>query len=79
MAGGWDGERANLKKALIFRANGKREHVDLLELLETGEAQSGPALYPGDRLQVPNRLRINWSALLTVTSAATLIYNIVRR
>ena len=79
LAGGWDGERANLKKALIFRANGKREHVDLLELLETGEAQSGPALYPGDRLQVPNRLRINWSALLTVTSAATLIYNIVRR
>jgi len=78
LAGGWEQDLANLKKALIIRSNGKQESVNLFELLETGSGQSGPWLYPGDRLQVPNRLRINWSALLTVISAATLIYNIVR-
>ena len=78
LAGGWVEDRANLKKALIIRLNGEKEMVNLLQLLETGDSQSAPLLYPGDRLQVPNRLRINWAALLTVTSAATLIYNIVR-
>ncbi|MCZ6678820.1 MAG: polysaccharide biosynthesis/export family protein [Candidatus Poribacteria bacterium] len=78
LAGGWDQERANLKKGLIIRMNGEKEQINLLELLEAGNPQSGPVLYPGDRLQVPNRLRINWSALLTVISAATLIYNIAR-
>ena len=78
LAGGWLEDRANLKKALIIRSNGEKEQINLLELLESGSPDSGPFLSPGDRLQVPNRIRINWSALLTVTSAATLIYNIVR-
>jgi protein involved in polysaccharide export with SLBB domain len=79
LAGGWDGDKANLKKAQIIRANGQKQRVDLLQLLESGNPEAGPRLFPGDRLQVPNRLRINWSALLTVTSAATLIYSIFRR
>ena len=78
LAGGWDGEKANLKKALIIRSDGRREKVNLLELLEAGDSQSGRLLYPGDHLQVPNRLRINWSALLTVISAGTLIYRIAQ-
>jgi polysaccharide export outer membrane protein len=78
LAGGWDEEKANLKKAQIIRMDGKQEEVDLLELLEAGELQAGPVLYPGDHMRIPNRLRINWYALLTVTSTATLIYNIVR-
>ena len=79
LGGGWDEERANLKKTLIIRSDGKREEIDLHELLEDDDTQSSPLLYPGDRLQIPNRLRINWQALLWTTSAATLIYNILRR
>ena len=78
LAGGWDEERANLKKAVILRADGSQQEFDLLEWLDHGGVGPSPVLSPGDSLRIPNRLRINWYALLTVTSTATLIYNIVR-
>jgi len=78
LAGGWSEDIANLKKARIMREDGLKEDVNLLEIIETGNAESGPKLNPGDTLQIPKRIRINWSALLTVTSIASLIYNIVR-
>ncbi len=78
LAGGWLEDVANLKKVKIIRADGTQELVNLLEIVETGNIQSGPMLYPGDTLQISKRLHINWYALLTVTSIASLIYNIVK-
>lgn len=78
LAGGWLEDIANLKKAHIMRKGGSREDVNLLEIIETGNVESGPKLNPGDTLQIPKRMRINWSALLTVTSIVSLIYNIAR-
>jgi len=78
LTGGWLQNVANLKKARIMRKDGSKVDVNLLDIIETGNAETGPKLYPGDTLQIPKRLRINWNALLTVTSIATLIYNIVR-
>jgi len=78
LAGGWLEDIANLKKARIMRKDGSMDDVNLLNIIETGNVEDGPKLNPGDTLQIPKRLRINWSALLTVTSIASLIYNIVR-
>ncbi len=77
LAGGWDQEIANLKEVLIIRFDGTKTTVNLLELLETELSPLGILLYPGDRLQVPERFKINWQAVLAVISAGTLIYRII--
>ena len=76
LAGGWDQELANLKEVLIIRFDGTKETVNLLELLETELNPLGILLYPGDRLQVPERFKIDWQAVLAVISAGTLIYRV---
>ena len=79
LAGGWDESRANLKKILIIRSDGKTERVNLDELLKKQDLQGTPLLYPGDGLNVPNRFRINWSVVLAGVSALGIVYNILRR
>lgn len=76
LAGGWSPKTANLKRLKIFRADGSQELVDLLQQIETDQPIS--EVYPGDRIYIPERLRINWSAILTVTTIATLIYNMAK-
>ncbi|MFQ6042662.1 MAG: SLBB domain-containing protein [Candidatus Poribacteria bacterium] len=78
LAGGWLEDIANLKKAKIIRADETQENVNILEMVQTGNIEASPVLRPGDTLQIPKRLRINWYALFTVTSIASLIYNIVK-
>jgi polysaccharide export outer membrane protein len=78
LAGGWVEDIANLKKAKIIRADTTQENVNILEMVETGNIANSPILMPGDTLQIPKRLRINWYALFTVTSIASLIYNIFK-
>ncbi|MBM3236629.1 hypothetical protein FJZ31_10060 [Candidatus Poribacteria bacterium] len=78
LAGGWLEDIANLKKAKIIRADETQENVNILEMVETGNIAGSPVLNPGDTLQIPKRLRINWYALFTVTSIASLIYNILK-
>ena len=78
LGGGWENKTANLKEALIIKPDGTKGKVNLLEIIETGESAEGLMLYPGDTLQVPRKFQINWSALLTVTSVISLIYNIFK-
>jgi hypothetical protein len=78
LAGGWLEDIANLKKAKIIRSDETQENVNILEMVETGNVTDSPMLNPGDTLQIPKRLRINWYALVAVTSFASLIYNIVK-
>lgn len=79
LAGGWLESRANLKKVLIIRSDGRTEQINLDELLESENLQGTPLLSPGDRIHVPNRFRINWSVVLAGVSTAGIIYNILRR
>ena len=79
LAGGWLENRANLKKVLIIRSDGRTERVNLDELLETENLQGTPLLAPGDRVHVPDRFRINWSVVLASVSTVGIIYNILRR
>jgi polysaccharide export outer membrane protein len=78
LAGGWLEDIANLKKAKIIRADETQENVNILEMVETGNVAASPVLNPGDTLQIPKRLRINWNALYTVTSIVSLIYVIFK-
>jgi len=78
LGGGWENKTANLKEALIIKPDGTKKRVNLLEIIEKGEISEGPMLYPGDTLQIPRKFQINWSALLTVTSVISLIYNIFK-
>jgi polysaccharide export outer membrane protein len=78
LAGGWLEDIANLKRAKIIRADTTQEDVNILEMVETGNVADSPMLRPGDTLQIPKRIRINWYALFTVTSIASLIYNIFK-
>jgi len=78
LAGGWLEDIANLKKAKIIRSNETQENVNILDMVETGNVTDSPMLNPGDTLQIPKRLRINWYALFVVTSFASLVYNIVK-
>ena len=78
LAGGWLEDIANLKKAKIIRADETQENVNILGMVETGNVAASPMLNPGDTLQIPKRLRINWYALFTATSIASLIYNILK-
>ena len=78
LAGGWLEDIANLKKAKIIRSDETQENVNILVMVETGNVTDSPMLNPGDTLQIPKRLRINWYALFVVTSFASLVYNIVK-
>ena len=78
LAGGWLEDIANLKKAKIIRADKTQENVNILEMVEIGNVAVSPRLNPGDTLQIPKRLRINWYALFVVTSFTSLIYNILK-
>lgn len=78
LGGGWKNDTANLKEALIIKKNGNREEINLLKMIENRESAEEVILYPGDTLQIPQKFQINWSALLTVTSVISLLYNIFR-
>jgi len=78
LASGWLEDIANLKKAKIIRADETQESVNILEMMETGNVADSPMLNPGDTLQIPKRIRINWQALFTVTSIVSLLYNIFK-
>ena len=76
LAGGWSPKTANLKRLNIFRADASQELADLLQQIETNQPIS--KVYPGDRIYMPERLQVNWSAILTVTTIATSIYNMAK-
>lgn len=78
LGGGWRSDTANLKEALLIRKDGTRTEINLFEVIENKENAEKIILYPGDTLQVPQKFQINWSALLTVTSVISLIYNMFR-
>jgi len=51
--------------------------ADLLQQIETNQPIS--KVYPGDRIFMSEWLQVNWSAILTVTTIATSIYNMAKQ
>ena len=73
MAGGFDEDRANLKKCLLTRADGTEEEINF-DLV-----QSEIYLHPKDQLRVRERLRLDWRIITSTISFVNLLFNILAR
>ncbi len=73
MAGGFNEDRANLKKCVITRADGTEEEVDF------GQVHSTVYLHPKDQLRVRERTRLDWRVITFATSFVNLLVTVLIR
>ncbi|RKU12621.1 hypothetical protein C6503_16990 [Candidatus Poribacteria bacterium] len=73
MAGGFDEERANLKKCLLTRANGTEEELNF------DQVHSEVYLNPKDQLRVRERTRLDWRVITFATSFVNLLVTVLIR
>lgn len=70
MAGGLEEEKANFKKCLLTRADGKQEELNFTLM------QSEVLLYPNDQLRIMERIRIDWRVLSFAASLTNLVVSV---
>jgi protein involved in polysaccharide export with SLBB domain len=48
-------EAANKKKVKLIRSDGRRETIDVVDLLQAVDPPNDPQVYPGDKIEVPRK------------------------
>lgn len=69
-------DQADLKSAKIIHPDGSATPVDIKRLYSN--PREGIPLRPGDTLLIPERFRVNWTALLTLLSVISTTLTLVR-